>query len=576
MTAELKNIGKDGSSDQASMVQDFINKAKADIPKGYTASFKGICQGGGDPICTLFRVSGLIGSQSDRDWGQVVEVVTPNGKVNKVPVPRQLLESRPNEAIGILAKNGLRTYVESRRVIALLKIWNPQRIIKVLDRSGWSQDYKSYAFGDGRVISSRYIENETILKDAEERNSRGSLAGWQEGLAAACIGNPYLLFAVSTAFSGPLLKRCGVAPAMFHFHGKSSIGKSTLLRSALSVWTYFEIPPGWRSTKNGLEPLLNKANDGLQVFDEFPTELHDGFGDDVYMIANGAGKARATKTGDQEKQRSWTVSVLSSGEDGSHEALEEAFGNVRDGQTVRFIDIHVQCNSEDHGAFSSLHGSSNGGEFSERLRNDIAQNSGHAAEAFIRVIIEKTNEKIQKVFSDFRKSFLLSLNEKLGDKLYSTDPKIGRVLNLFALSAFSGELATAAKITGWEKDQARDACFLIARRWMEDRSKPPAKQAKSAEALKSYLASLTIPTEDIEGKYVTLVDDMVWMDKNYFYISDSAMRQAYPTEQQRRAAPSRLIDAGYLKVGRETDTPKYRIIIGKRRRLYRVCRSIMA
>lgn len=575
MTAELENTREDGSPDQTSKIQELIRKAKADIPKGYTASSDGIRQGSGDPICTLFRVSGLTGSQSDQDWGQVVEVVTPNGKVRNVPVPRRLLESKPNEAIGILAHRGLSTYVDSRRVVALLKTWKTKNIIKVLDCPGWSPDCKAYAFDDGRVISSKYNESKTILNGAGEHDFRGSLAGWRKGLAAACIGNPYLIFAVSTAFSGPLLKRCGVSPGMFHFHGKTSIGKSTLLKSALSVWAHFERLPGWRSTRNGLEPLLYRANDGLQVFDELPVDLPEGFRDDVYMIANGSGKARATKTGDQEKQRFWTASVLSSGEEGSHEALEETFGGVRDGQTVRFIDIHVKYASEDHGAFSNLHGSPTGGDFSLRLQNDIARNSGHAAEAFIRAIIEKSDEEFQGYFSEFRKNFLLSLERQLSWGISSADPRIGRVLNLFALSAFSGELATLAKITGWEKGQARDACLIIAKRWVEDRRKPTAKQVESTGVLKNYLARLVLPTEELNFGYITIVDDAVWMDRYYFYLSDSAMRQAYPIEQHRKAAPSCLIDAGYLVVGNEKDTPKYRIVLDRRRRLYRICRSIM-
>ena len=83
----------------------------------------------------------------------------------------------------------------------------------------------------------------------------GTLKAWQ-GMARLAVGNSRLVFLLSTAFAGPLLQLVGVEGGGVHLVGSSTVGKTTGLKVAGSVWGggglngYIRT---WRATDNALE-----------------------------------------------------------------------------------------------------------------------------------------------------------------------------------------------------------------------------------------------------------------------------------------------------------------------------------
>src|SRR5207249_3789011 len=132
-----------------------------------------------------------------------------------------------------------------------------------------------------------------------------------------CSGNSRLVFAVSCAFAAPLLFGSESDSGGFHLYGPSSIGKSTALVVAGSVWGgggkngYVE---SWRTTANGLEAYAEAHNDCLAVLDEIAQVDAREAADCLYMLANGMGKGRMTKTIGARRRLTWSTLVLSSGE----------------------------------------------------------------------------------------------------------------------------------------------------------------------------------------------------------------------------------------------------------------------
>lgn len=128
-------------------------------------------------------------------------------------------------------------------------------------------------------------------------------------------GNSRLVFAIATAFAPSLAKLAGEDSGGFHFRGASSSGKSTALKVAASVWgnlkSYCRL---WRSTSNGLEGLAALHNDGLLIFDELSQIDPREAGEAAYLLANGQGKTRASKTGAAKQSASWSLIFLSAGE----------------------------------------------------------------------------------------------------------------------------------------------------------------------------------------------------------------------------------------------------------------------
>jgi putative DNA primase/helicase len=81
-----------------------------------------------------------------------------------------------------------------------------------------------------------------------EYERAGTLEGWQREVAAKAIGNPVLMGSISAAFMGPLLRKCHGESGGFHLVDDSSVGKSTCVRAAASVFGGPRHVRSWNST----------------------------------------------------------------------------------------------------------------------------------------------------------------------------------------------------------------------------------------------------------------------------------------------------------------------------------------
>ena len=107
-------------------------------------------------------------------------------------------------------------------------------------------------------------------------------------MARLAQGNSRLVFALSVAFAGPLANVAGEDSGGFHIRGGTSIGKSTALKVAASVWgDPVAYPRLWRATANGLEGLAALHNDGLLILDELSQIDPKEAGEAAYLLANG-------------------------------------------------------------------------------------------------------------------------------------------------------------------------------------------------------------------------------------------------------------------------------------------------
>jgi putative DNA primase/helicase len=93
---------------------------------------------------------------------------------------------------------------------------------------------------------------------------KGTLKGWQDNVARYAVKNSRLAFALAAGFAGPLLYLTNEEGGGVHFHGRSSIGKTRLLKAKASIWTGGGINGGigtWRGTDNGIEGKAWAHND---------------------------------------------------------------------------------------------------------------------------------------------------------------------------------------------------------------------------------------------------------------------------------------------------------------------------
>lgn len=170
--------------------------------------------------------------------------------------------------------------------------------------------------------------------------AKGTLESWQKNVGRFAAGNSRLIFAVSTSFAGPLLELLDLQGGGFNVHGPTSVGKTTGVQVAGSVsGNPDKLVRSWRATENGLEAIAAEHNHLTLLLDEIkecPPKVVDQAS---YLLANGQGKQRATRTGGKQPPKTWRLLFLSTGEMPFIDYLKGYGITPKGGQEIRMIDI---------------------------------------------------------------------------------------------------------------------------------------------------------------------------------------------------------------------------------------------
>ena len=225
---------------------------------------------------------------------------------------------------------------------------------------------------------------------------------------------------------------------IFHLVGRSSIGKTTALKVAASVWgNTKKYIKQWRATGNAQEGIAEKHNDSLLILDEIGQANDKDIQQTVYMIGNEKGKSRMTVDAALRKTKSWRLLCLSSGEIGISEKIEAAGERVHGGVLVRCIDIEAQL-AKGIGIFEDLRGFSNDNEFSTAFAEKTSKYYGTAAKFFMNEVRKINEATIRNIFNE-----ALGRIKKTLQLQNIKDGATSRVLNSFALINTAGILASS-------------------------------------------------------------------------------------------------------------------------------------
>jgi putative DNA primase/helicase len=218
------------------------------------------------------------------NWGILLRWKDPDGRSKDWAMPRSLLAGDGLEVRRVLLDGGL--YIGASA--------------------------KARTLPDGAVGAAAFDEH-FILQTAHvvdhAYNIRGSLIEWQHNIARFAVGNSRLALAISAAFASCLVGPCGAESGGIHFRGRSSVGKTTALNVAGSVWGGGDrgFIRSWRATANGLEATAAAHSDGLLCLDEISQLGGREVGEIAYMLANGQGKARASREAALRKRQVWRL-----------------------------------------------------------------------------------------------------------------------------------------------------------------------------------------------------------------------------------------------------------------------------
>ena len=183
-----------------------------------------------------------------------------------------------------------------------------------VSRLGWIED-------EG---FSPYVEKLVFDGDANFRTffesvkKRGSMEKWIDMARGIRQKSVFARVILASAFASVLVKPLGGLPFFVHLWGGTESGKTVGLMLAASVWANPEIGRfihTFNSTAVGREKSAAFVNSLPLILDELQiVKDKREFDKDIYMLSEGAGRTRGTKSGGVDKTPTWANCILTSGE----------------------------------------------------------------------------------------------------------------------------------------------------------------------------------------------------------------------------------------------------------------------
>lgn len=412
-----------------------------------------------------FEIMGEARDAIGGDWGLLIRFRDRDGVEKRKTVKRAALASDAGAVRAELAGAGmliLSATGQSDRFIRFLRGVTHSARLTLAERTGW-------------VDASRFVLPHDVITTpgaepvhfdgaatALHYREKGSLDGWKQALAALAPGNNLLIFAISLAFVGPIMRWLDMEGGGFHFRGSSSTGKTSLAMAAGSVWGGggpLGFGSSWRATGNALEGVAHGHTETLLILDELALVDPQEAGSAAYALASGQGKARAQQSGALRRRAEWRVMVLSTGEIGLADHMRSAKRGDRTmaGQELRLLDLSADAGAG-FGAWEALHNIAGPAAFSDAIKSACAVHFGHAGPAFVRGLVADRSHWEGET-KRLAKSFVATAAQA-GDS-----GQASRGAARFAAVAAAGEMAAALGIVPWRSGEAAAAAHICFNNW---------------------------------------------------------------------------------------------------------------
>ncbi|MDP3512551.1 MAG: DUF927 domain-containing protein, partial [Sulfuritalea sp.] len=332
-------------------------------------------------------------------------------------------------------------------------------------RTGWHESENGRVF----VLPDRAIgkaDEVWLFEDgaaAADYRERGTLDEWRQEVAALCVDNSRLTFAVCLAFAAPLLDLVGGESGGIHYSGESGDGKTTALRVAASVCGGPEYMKQWRASDNSMEYLALQHCDALLAMDELAQINAKVLGDTIYMLGNANGKNRARAQGGLRETAKFRILFLSTGEVGMAAHVASVGMATTAGMEGRMAEIPARVCDNPPGIYEALHGEASPKALSQRLAHAVKKCHGTAFPAFLAELVKRDPDEMRETLLKARKLFAERyLTHEAGNQVL-------RVADRCALVGAAGELATRWGITGWPAGAAMTQAGVCFDAWLHHR-----------------------------------------------------------------------------------------------------------
>lgn len=269
---------------------------------------------------------------------------------------------------------------------------------KVHQKLGWDMC-------DGQLIFKHYraIGIDSTYYGPLDIKPKGSFNKWKLGMEKLVLGNPQLelalLIGLSSAMVGFISSHTKMDTLVFHISGKSTHGKTTASSLAISTFGYPEtnkhgLMQTWVSTQNAIIGNLI-GNFGL-IFglDEISMSAMEDFSATAYYLAGGKEKGRLDKESQLKKSGTWSTTIISNGE---RTLTSKTNHNTGIKMRIAELDNITWTNNAKH---------------SERIKNIIMQNYGHAGPKFAKALMQQGVATVVRMWEQWTQHIVESMPEQ--------------------------------------------------------------------------------------------------------------------------------------------------------------------
>jgi len=321
----------------------------------------------------------------------------------------------------------------------------PENHIPYVTNLGYKPAFHGYSFPEGIYLSStessKFQPKEIYYPAGSENHPSkllGTYQGWQSNVADKATEGAIPSFVLMYSMASMLLPFTDLGTLFLHLWGKSSCGKSLMLQLAGSIYGSGVDPrvdngsmiQKWNTTALAIQTTAAKFDGSLLLLDEIGECDDKEFQNIIYQVNSGVGKARVSSTGEGKETSSWKLLGVSSGELSGFSKLAQGGVAQKEGEAVRFLDIHIKD--------QIFPGEADPAAFVESLKEACGKEGGHASRVFISQLLAKaeSEEALSKtVMQDIEKALAILSEGNSFDSLER------RVMRHFALVAVAGKYA---------------------------------------------------------------------------------------------------------------------------------------
>jgi hypothetical protein len=419
---------------------------------------------------SISSISQIVVTGEGRDeWGnRYIKLAVKGATINLPPFRLDQIGDDPKDLYSRLNNAGMAvlTPAAKNQLLNMLQDYKPtEPSFTVATRLGWNG---RVIVRPDQVIGKPKVPVELALSGLDihmlaKYRVRGTLQDWQTNVAEVCTGNTRLMFAVSLAFTGPILRLVsGPRGGGFQFNGPRETGKTTAGMLSGSVWgcrrdagnSEIGFSETWNSTDNKIEVTALAHNDCLLILDE--TTLAGGNDQKRAQVVT---NVVMTLSQQNEKQRLtnvtaarwWRCYFLST----SNHTLDEIAGQGRvyldDAHRSRLTEIPLPTGG--FGIYEDLHGFASGEELTNELIIRARKFFGSAGLEFQQKLVadcRADKQELRKWLAGKRKDYSKRLKARAKrESMKPLNRSTGRCATVYA----AGCLAIRYGIVPWKKAQ---------------------------------------------------------------------------------------------------------------------------